>query len=187
MTNIQIMKKALHVSVIKELFDKGFTGKWPHFRREHEDYIELLSFQINKWGGSFTVELSAVFPLSERKNYVPWDGLTLDRVNVWNTNERYRLKGMYDGWFYYRDVYRKWIPFFGMDYIDVPESKADSFRVPEGYKLVQKFDEDSTREICAEVNKQLQEGLRWLEDFVRASTQPKPPFPWLSKIKHKRK
>ena len=65
MTNIQIMKKALHVSVIKELCDKGFTGKWPHFRREHEGYIELLSFQINKWGGSFTVELSAVFPLSK--------------------------------------------------------------------------------------------------------------------------
>ncbi len=187
MTNMQIMKKALEALVIKDLVDKGFVGKWPHFRRENEGCMELISFQINKWGGAFTVELSAVFPLSERKNYVPWEGLTLDQVTVWNTMERYRLKGMYDGWFYYRDLYCKRIPFSGMDYIDVPENKADSFRIPEGYRLVQKFAEDRAREICVEVHKQLQEGFRWLENFVRVSTQPKARFSLFSKIRSKRK
>lgn len=172
MTNIQIMKAMLHDSVIKDLFERGFVGKWPHFRRENKDYIELISFDINKYGGSFTVELSAVFPLSERKNYVPRDGLTPDLINVWDTNERYSLKGMYDGRFCYRDLYRKRILCFGMDYIDVPETGADAFQVPKGYKLVQKFNEDTAREICGEVSEQLQEGFRWLEKFVNASKNP---------------
>ena len=70
MTNNQIMKKYLRANVIEPLFIQGFTGKYPHFRREKENCIELISFQTNNYGGSFTVEVSAVFPDRENKNFV---------------------------------------------------------------------------------------------------------------------
>jgi len=167
MSNLEIMKKELHKAVITPLFEQGFTGKWPHFRREHEAYIELITFQISKYGGSFTVELSAVFPYIEDKNYVPWDGLSVDDIDVWNTSDRYRLKGMYDGWFYYRDLYKKRNGMFGVDYLDVTEKDADGFVPPKGYKCVQHFDAQTAQEICCCVNLQLKSGFRWLDRFVK--------------------
>ena len=133
MTNLQIMKKHLEASVIQPLLSQGFTGKYPHFRREKENCIELIAFQTNKYGGSFTVEVSAIFPHKEKKNFVLDNGMTVDNVNVWYTNNRCRLKGMYGGWFYYRDLYCKHIFGFGKDYISVSENNHN-FAIPKGAK-----------------------------------------------------
>ncbi len=168
MTNNQIMKKYLRTNVIEQLFIQGFTGKYPHFRREKENCIELISFQTNNYGSSFTVEVSAVFPDRENKNFVFWDGLTVDDLTVWNTDKRYRLKGMYNGWFYYRDLYRKYIFGFGKDYIDVNENYSSTV-APKGYKLVQRFDEHTAGQICDEINKQLVKAFRWLARFEKRS------------------
>ena len=165
MTNNQIMKKHLELNVIGPLLAQGFTGKYPHFRRVKEDCIELISFQTNKHGGSFTVEVSAVFPDKENKNYVSGSNLSVNELTVWDTNERYRLKGMYDGWFYYRDLYSKYILGYGKDYIDMSENTADP-TVPKGYKLVQRFNEDTAKQICKEVNEQLIKAFKWLQKFV---------------------
>ena len=97
MTNIQIMLKALNKNVIPKLLEQGFIGKYPHFRREKEECVEFISFDANKYGGSFTVELSAIFPNSEYTNYL--DDTVAE--NVWGTSNRYRLDGMLDGWFHY--------------------------------------------------------------------------------------
>ncbi len=164
MTNNQIMKKHLELNVIKPLCAQGFTGKYPHFRRVKEDCIELISFQTNKHGGSFTVEVSAIFPNNENKNFVSNDNLSVNDLTAWDTNERYRLKGMYDGWFYYRDLYSKYIFGFGKDYIHTSENAVDT-TVPKGYKLVQKFNEDTAEQICKEVNKQLINAFKWLLKF----------------------
>ena len=165
MTNNQIMKKHLELNVIGPLLAQGFTGKYPHFRRVKEDCIELISFQTNKHGGSFTVEVSAVFPDKENKNYVSGNNLSVNELTVWDTNERYRLKGMYDGWFFYRDLYSKYILGYGKDYIDMSENTADP-TVPKGYKLVQRFNEDTAKQICKEVNEQLIKAFKWLQKFV---------------------
>ena len=69
---------------------------------------------------------------------------------------------MYDGWFYYRDLYMKRILGFGKVYLDVSEKQVDDFVAPKGYKLVQKFDETTAIEICREINKQLDVALKWL-------------------------
>lgn len=165
MTNNQIMKKHLEHNVIGPLLAQGFTGKYPHFRRVKEDCIELISFQTNKHGGSFTVEVSAVFPDKENKNYISDNNLSVNELTVWDTNERYRLKGMYDVWFYYRDLYSKYILGYGKDYIDMSENTADP-TVPKGYKLVQRFNEDTAKQICKEVNEQLIKAFKWLQKFV---------------------
>ena len=165
MANREIMLSALIKHTFPLLKEQGFTGKYPNFRCKRDNCIELVSFFANKWGGSFTIEVSAVFPNSENKNYTLYNGVTEETFGVEATNERYRLPGMYDGWFYYRDVYRKRTLFFGNIYYDVPEKEAGNFVPQRGYKLMQKFDDNTAGRICAEVNKQLETAYRWLNNF----------------------
>ena len=82
-------------------------------------------------------------------------------MNVWDTNLRYRLPGMFDGWFYYTDVYAKSIPFFGKDYIAVSEKKKLDFHPAKGYKQVQIADETIYEKICCKVNHQMKKAFSW--------------------------
>lgn len=167
MTNWQIMLSALQAHTFPLLTEQGFTGKYPNFRRKLENCIELVSFQVNKYGGSFTVEVSAVFPDSEYTNYTLYGGVTEETFGVEATAKRYRLPGMFDGWFYFRDVYRKRVLFFGAVYHDVPEKESENFIPPKGYRLVQKFNGDAANRICEEINRQFQKAFEWLRDFER--------------------
>lgn len=167
MANIELMKGELRTAVITPLMEQGFSGKWPHFRKVHPDHIVLLTFQTNKYGGSFTVELSAVFPFSQNKNYSECDSISLDKLNVWDTNRRYRLRGMYDGWFHYRNLYGKRTIFSGTDYLSVSEKEAEGFVPPKGYKLIQQFTPETAEKICECVNLQLKKGFAWVERFVK--------------------
>jgi hypothetical protein len=49
---------ALKEIVVPTLREQGFTGSFPHFRRSLDDRIDLLSFQFDKWGGGFLIEIS---------------------------------------------------------------------------------------------------------------------------------
>jgi hypothetical protein len=51
------MIQALQEAVVPELRARGFRGSFPHFRRPCGDVVHLLSFQFNKYGGSFVVEV----------------------------------------------------------------------------------------------------------------------------------
>ncbi len=57
------------------LQEQGFEGMYPHFRRNNGACIELVTFQTNKWGGSFRIEVSVVFP--GRKNPILFIGTNL--------------------------------------------------------------------------------------------------------------
>ncbi len=159
MTNQELMKKYLLSDVASALLADGFTGTYPHYRKLGRDCIELVTFQTNKYGGSFTVEVSAVFPNRKDTNCA-MEKINPDAVNVWDTNLRYRLKGMYDGWFYYQDLYVKRIWGLGKVYFEASEKRKT---VPSGYRLVQKFNEDTARQICDEVNRQLTKAFKWLK------------------------
>ncbi len=162
MSNRDIMLKALNNTVIKELKSQGFTGKYPHLKRDKENCIELVSFFTNKYGGSFTVEVSAVFPNSSITNLSDLNAtVDGDNVDVAYTNETYRLDGMFDGWFYYRDVYRMPQGF----YHDVPEKDSETFEAPADWKLLQKFDATTAEKICDEINCQLEDAFKWLDKF----------------------
>ncbi len=167
MANRDLMLSALKEHTFPLLKEQGFTGKYPNFSRKLDNCIELISFQANKWGGSFTIEVSAIFPNSPDTNYTLYDGVTEDTFGLDATNRRYRLPGMFNGWFYYRDVYRKRTLFFGNIYYDVPEKEAASFIPQRGYKLVQKFDKDTAVHICEEINGQFGRAYKWLENFKR--------------------
>lgn len=165
MTNRQIMLSALKKYTFPILTERGFAGKYPNFRRSLDGCVELISFQTNKWGGSFTIEVSAVFPDSENRNYTLYDGVTEESFGVEATNHRYRLPGMFDGWFYYQDVYCKRISLFGRSYCKAPVKEAANFIPPRGYRLIQKFDEDTAVQICKEINSQFDKAHKWLERF----------------------
>ena len=53
---------ALKEHVVPVLRSNGFKGSFPHFRRNTGQQIDLITFQFDKYGGGFTVEV-AVSPL----------------------------------------------------------------------------------------------------------------------------
>jgi hypothetical protein len=162
MSNREIMINALKKTVIKDIKDRGFTGTYPHFKKILPDCVELIDFQTNKYGGSFTIEVSAVFPNGKVTNLTNFTAnVDVKNVDVACTNQRYRLKGMFDGWFYYRDVYKLPTGF----YHDVSEKEADSFSPPEDWKLLQIFDEKTANDICEEISLQLEDAFEWLFKF----------------------
>ena len=108
MSQSQKMRTALKELVIPNLLDRGFEGKYPHYKKIYDERIELLSFDTNKWGNSFTVEVSTVFlPSSIHDSNLSGseEKHPIDTVTVWDTNYRYRLRGMFDGWFSYDDEF----------------------------------------------------------------------------------
>lgn len=166
MSQSQKMRNALSKYVIPDLTAKGFIGKYPHYKKIYEDRIELLCFETNKWGNSFKVEISTVF-LCERKrdsNFYSGDFKTIENATVWDTNLRYRLKGMYDGWFYYTDLYiqkNNSITFYNA----VSEDKAKNYIPAKNEVLVQKADENIYRKVCEDVNDQMAKAFKWWDAF----------------------
>lgn len=49
---------ALKNIVVPHLRKSGFTGSFPHFRRFLHSRIDLITFQFDKWGGGFVIEIS---------------------------------------------------------------------------------------------------------------------------------
>ena len=172
MGNSVEMKKALNQTVIPALRRDGFTGRYPHFRRRLDNRIELLTFQTDKWGGSFRVEASAVYPdaegkqsnflkVSENKMRYSLREEEYDMVSVWNTSFRYTFPGMFDGWFYYIDVYRNYDPIIRcFCYRAVGDKTGDT--KPRGLvQHVWKDDETVYQRVCAEVEKQMSGAYAW--------------------------
>jgi hypothetical protein len=48
--------------VVPELRNKGFKGSFPHFRSISEDKIDLLTFQFDRYGGGFVIEVGVCSP-----------------------------------------------------------------------------------------------------------------------------
>jgi hypothetical protein len=99
------MIKALKKGVIPYLREYGFKGSFPHFRRRNEENIDLITFQFNRYGGSFVVELTTC----------PKEGVTMswgeevppNKVTAHDVNDRYRLKedkDEYETWFDYENA-----------------------------------------------------------------------------------
>lgn len=101
-----MMDNTLKKVVIPVLRVQGFKGSFPHFRRENENNIDLITFQFNKWGGSFVVEL-AICPINGAT--MSWgEQVPPNKVTVHHINRRYRLgakSGDEDGiWFNFEYV-----------------------------------------------------------------------------------
>ena len=90
--------------VVPILREKGFGGSFPHFRRIRSGQIDLMSFQFDKWGGGFVVEISKCGPEGVTMSWgekIPPKKVTAQHLNP---NERLRLgcEGpSTDNWFRY--------------------------------------------------------------------------------------
>lgn len=171
MTQRQKMLKDLKESVIPLLVQQGFYGKFPHYKRKVDNRIELLVFMTNKYGGSFNVEISTIFPDCEKvlSNYYTQEFETPDDITVYSTNKRYRLEGMFDGWFYYTDVYKSKEPLTRFKIFDyyksVSEQKSKNFIPNEKQVLVQRADDALYSRISSELNRQMKDAYDWWNKY----------------------
>lgn len=85
----KLMDTALKEAVIPILREQGFKGSFPHFRRVNETNIDLITFQFNKWGGSFVVELATC---TKEGTTMSWgEKIPPNKVTAHHINERFRL------------------------------------------------------------------------------------------------
>ncbi len=54
----ELMVEALQSIVVSQLRRMGFKGSFPHFRRAGPSRIDLLTFQFDRHGGGFVIEIS---------------------------------------------------------------------------------------------------------------------------------
>ena len=96
------MIKTLKEHIVPVLRERGFKGSFPHFRRTTERAIHLVTFQFDKWGGGFAVEIAACPPggvLMPSGEQIP-----PTKVRAWDVARRLRLGALdekSDHWFRY--------------------------------------------------------------------------------------
>ncbi|MET3195216.1 DUF4304 domain-containing protein [Bacillus sp. OAE603] len=101
----KMMDNSLRNVVIPYLREQGFKGSLPHFRRMNETNIDLITFQFNKWGGSFVVELTSCSiegVTTSWGEYIP-----PSKVTAHDINKRFRLGAKSikdDPWFVFENA-----------------------------------------------------------------------------------
>jgi hypothetical protein len=97
------IEDALREVVISDLRRRGFRGSFPHFRRQLDSRIDLLTFQFYSSGGSFVVEVAQCGPTGVAHS---WKDVGPEKVTAWDVDKRLRLgsnpdAGREDHWFVY--------------------------------------------------------------------------------------
>jgi hypothetical protein len=75
----KMMIDALKLTVVPLLRERGFKGSFPHFRRIGESKTDLLTFQFDKWGGGFIIELGEGPP---DELVEPWGRVTAAKLTT---------------------------------------------------------------------------------------------------------
>ena len=95
------MGSALRELVIPQLRQAGFRGSLPHLRRPQDEWIDLITFQFDKWGGGLVIELARCSLIGVT---MPW-GKSIGPKNVraWDVSHRKRIQARpgssVDDWF----------------------------------------------------------------------------------------
>ena len=92
---ISVLKK----TVIPELRQRGFKGSFPHFRRIKEKKIDLMTFQFDRYGGGFVIEVGVCSP--EGYTHYWGEKVPPNKVTAHDLNNRLRLKKNDGPWFRY--------------------------------------------------------------------------------------
>lgn len=168
MTQSDKMQAALLERVVPKLMEQGFAGEYPHFRRVFGDRIELLGFVQHQYGGAFNVEVSVIFPQRPKESNHTLQGLEPpEKATVFSARKRFRLNGMFNGCFYYTDVYKSTRVFANKQTYEtfepVGEQRKRSFLPGPNQVLVQQADDALFARIADEVNRQLEDAYAWLE------------------------
>src|ERR1044071_8731343 len=96
------MISALKEQVVPKLKGLGFRGSFPHFRRRTDRSTDLLTFQFDKWGGGFCVEIG----MCSASGFLTAWGEQIDpnKVRAIDVTNRFRLgagDANSDYWFRY--------------------------------------------------------------------------------------
>lgn len=85
--------------VVPELRDRGFKGSFPHFRRIVEDKIDLMTFQFDRYGGGFVIEVGVCPP----EGFIhSWgEKVPPHKVTTHDLDDRLRLNEKKGQWFRY--------------------------------------------------------------------------------------
>ncbi|MGH2666743.1 DUF4304 domain-containing protein [Flavobacterium sp.] len=83
------MINSLNKLFVPELRKLNFKGSFPHFRRTENDITNLITFQFDRDGGGFVIELAN----HKGKEYVAsWGGITeLKKLTAHHLNQRKRI------------------------------------------------------------------------------------------------
>jgi hypothetical protein len=84
------MIAALKEIVVPTLRDMGFRGSFPHFRRQRDEQLDLLTFQFSQWGGRFAVEISSC-PATGYALHTG-ESVSAERAHVHHQQPRSRLR-----------------------------------------------------------------------------------------------
>lgn len=129
------MNLALKSHVVPILRERGFRGTLPHFRRLKEDRTELLTFQFNRYGGQFVVEV-AVGPAERFVTY--WGKeITPKKLTAHDLNDRLRLgpkmEGKEDYWFIFEGAGEKSMEELCSLLVEYIETEAEPYWASETY------------------------------------------------------
>ena len=95
------MEAALKAQCIPVLRDLGFKGTFPHYFRDTNDFVALVTFQFFSSGGSFCVNIGYADP--QRKNVSFRPETKVKDLRSSQTKDRYRLGAVQGGdrWFHF--------------------------------------------------------------------------------------
>lgn len=98
------MDSAIKNILVPILREKKFKGTFPHFFRERNAHVDLLTFQFNRYGGSFVVEIA--YADKDRENVYIDKDLPPNKLRANQTTDRLRIgskpeKGNQNHWFIY--------------------------------------------------------------------------------------
>jgi hypothetical protein len=84
------MSQALKDVVVPVLRDRGFTGSFPYFRRRRQECIDLFTFQFDRHGGGFIIEIGRCQPEGFTTH---WGKLIPpEKVRIWDLPPKQRAR-----------------------------------------------------------------------------------------------
>ena len=114
-----LMIKALKTRLLPALRERGFKGRFPHFRRAGTDRIDFVMIQFRREGGSFTINIGQSGP--EGISEGAWADVPVEKLTVGHLNPvaRYRVStGFWGG---------QWFEFGPRSYDDPKPAKTAEF------------------------------------------------------------
>lgn len=125
------MISELRTVVLPHLRAAEFKGTFPHFRRLRESKIDLLSFQFDKYGGGFYIEISQCDRsgyINRRRQHIP----ASQQLRCWDIDERLRLQPGK------RQSRWSWFRYENNDFHSVAESVLPHLEIAEKWWLADK-------------------------------------------------
>jgi hypothetical protein len=129
------MIKNLNESVIPVLKELGFKGKIPHFRRILRDRINLLTFQFDRIGGGFVIEIANCKPEGYTMHW--GEKIVPEKLTAHDVDKRKRIQhnmktphSSTDDWFRYD---KKYLLGFGNVYKKVCEDVLSKLKYAHEY------------------------------------------------------